>query len=122
MDGSTIVNRINALLAEKGIQKQDFYKNCGITSASYSLWNTGKTNPRMKNLETIAAYLGTTTDYLLTGLGKKEKAPTIQTDSEQIQLEGTYLRLAQGAQELGLDDEDVDTILAIYSKHKQRNQ
>ncbi|MDE7243787.1 MAG: helix-turn-helix domain-containing protein [Oscillospiraceae bacterium] len=73
MGSSPVVNRINALLAEKGIRKQDFYQDCGITSASYSLWNTGKTTPRMKNLEVIAAYLGTTTDYLLTGLGAAKK-------------------------------------------------
>ena len=42
---SPIVARINALLAAKGIPKQQFYKDCSITSASYSLWNTGKTNP-----------------------------------------------------------------------------
>ena len=76
MGNSPIVNRINALLAERGIQKQDFYKDCGITSASYSLWNTGKTNPRRKNLDVIAQYLGTSTDYLLTGLEETEKAPT----------------------------------------------
>lgn len=122
MGNSPIVSRINGLLAEKRISKRDFYQDCGITSASYSLWNTGKTTPRMKNLEVIAKYLGTTTDYLLTGLGEKEKAPAIQTDSGQLHLEGTYLRLAQGAQELGLDDEDVDAILAIYAKHKQKNQ
>ena len=80
MGNSPIVARINALLAEKGIQKQDFYKGCGITSASYSLWNTGKTTPRKKNLDVIAAYLGTTTDYLLTGLG--EKAPAL-TDMDK---------------------------------------
>lgn len=77
MGNSPIVNRINALLAEKGISKQDFYRDCGITSASYSLWNTGKTTPRKKNLDVIAAYLDSTTDYLLTGLGEKEKAPVL---------------------------------------------
>ena len=76
MDNSPIVSRISGLLAEKGISNRDFYQDCGITSASYSLWNTGKTTPRMKNLEVIADYLETTTDYLLTGLGEKEKAPT----------------------------------------------
>lgn len=76
MGNSPIVNRINGLLAEKGIQKKDFYKDCGITSASYSLWNTGKTAPRKKNLNIIARYLGTSTDYLLTGLG--EKAPVTE--------------------------------------------
>lgn len=82
MGNSPIVSRINGLLAEKGISKRDFYRDCGITSASYSLWNTGKTTPRMKNLEVIADYLETTTDYLLTGLGEKEKAPTQEGERE----------------------------------------
>ena len=54
MGNSPIVNRINSLLAEGGIDKKKFYEDCGITSASYSLWNTGKTKTRMKNLEIIA--------------------------------------------------------------------
>ena len=82
MGNSPIVSRINGLLAEKGISKRDFYQDYGITSASYSLWNTGKTTPRMKNLEVIADYLETTTDYLLTGLGEKEKAPTQEGERE----------------------------------------
>ena len=82
MGNSPIVSRINGLLAEKGISKRDFYQDCGITSASYSLWNTGKTTPRMKNLEVIADYLETTTDYLLTGLWEKEKAPTQEGERE----------------------------------------
>lgn len=53
---------------------------------------------------------------------ERRKTPTIQSGNGQLHLEGTYLRLAQGAQELGLDDEDVDAILAIYAKHKQKNQ
>ena len=60
-----IVARINALLAAKGIPKQQFYKDCSITSASYSLWNTGKTNPSMKNLKIIAEYLGVSVADLL---------------------------------------------------------
>lgn len=76
MSNSPIVARINGLLAEKVIPKQKFYEDCGITSASYSLWNKGKTTPRMKNLENIAQYLGTTTEYLLTGIEETKKAPT----------------------------------------------
>ena len=60
MSKSPIVARINSLLAEKGISKQEFYDACHITSATYSLWNTGKTTPRMKNLENISVYLHTT--------------------------------------------------------------
>lgn len=73
MGNSPIVNRINSLLAERGIDKKTFYDDCGITSASYSLWNTGKTKPRIKNLEIIADYLHVPVPYLLEGKEQKEK-------------------------------------------------
>ena len=106
MGNSPIVSRINGLLAEKGISKRDFYRDCGITSASYSLWNTGKTTPRMKNLEVIANYLETTTDYLLTGLGEKEKAPTQEGEREidDRQMKAAFL----GGLANGLSDEEID--------------
>lgn len=106
MGNSPIVSRINGLLAEKGISKRDFYQDCGITSASYSLWNTGKTTPRMKNLEVIANYLETTTDYLLTGLGEKEKAPTQEGEREidDRQMKAAFL----GGLANGLSDEEID--------------
>ena len=106
MGNLPIVSRINGLLAEKGISKRDFYRDCGITSASYSLWNTGKTTPRMKNLEVIANYLETTTDYLLTGLGEKEKAPTQEGEREidDRQMKAAFL----GGLANGLSDEEID--------------
>ena len=106
MGNSPIVSRINGLLAEKGISKRDFYRDCGITSASYSIWNTGKTTPRMKNLEVIANYLETTTDYLLTGLGEKEKAPTQEGEREidDRQMKAAFL----GGLANGLSDEEID--------------
>lgn len=67
MPSSPIVARINSLLAEKGISKKTFYRECGISSASYSLWNTGKTKPRMKNLEVIAKFLNVPVSYLVDG-------------------------------------------------------
>lgn len=89
---SPIVARINALLAAKGIPKQQFYKDCGITSASYSLWNTGKTNPSMKNLKIIAEYLGVSVADLLPGEEsyagiKKDPIPKDEAeDSETAEL------------------------------------
>ena len=105
MSNSPIVARIYGLLAEKVIPKQKFYEDCGITSASYSLWNKGKTTPRMKNLETIAQYLGTTTEYLLTGIEETKKAPT---DSERKiddrQMKAAFL----GGLADGLSDAEID--------------
>ena len=103
---SPIVARINGLLAEKGIQKQKFYEDCNITSASYSLWNKGKTTPRMKNLETIAHYLGTTTEYLLTGLEGTKKAPTQEGERE---IDDRKMKVSFfGGLADGLSDEKID--------------
>lgn len=80
MDRSPIVTRINALLAKKNISKAEFYEKCNLTSASYSNWNTGKTRPKMKNIERIARFLGVTSEYLLYGDGEeKESAPDPKT-------------------------------------------
>lgn len=81
MDRSPIVTRINALLAKKNISKAEFYEKCNLTSASYSNWNTGKTRPKMKNIEKIARFLGVTSEYLLYGDGaEKESAPDPKTE------------------------------------------
>ena len=106
MGNSPIVNRINAMLAEKGISKQEFYEACGITSASYSLWNTGKTTPRRKNLEIIADFLNTTVEYLLTGFGEKEKAPSDTGEGEisEGRLKAAFFRGADPT----LTDEEID--------------
>lgn len=81
MDRSPIVTRINALLAKKNISKAEFYEKCNLTSASYSNWNTGKTRPKMKNIERIARFLGVTSEYLLYGDGaEKESAPNFNVE------------------------------------------
>ena len=69
----TITERISALLKEKKIPKTTFYRECRISSGSYSMWNTGKISPTDTSLRIIADYLNTTVEYLKTGEGKKEK-------------------------------------------------
>lgn len=123
MSNSPIVARINGLLAEKGIPKQKFYEDCGITSASYSLWNKGKTTPRMKNLETIAQYLGTTTEYLLTGIEETKKAPTQESErNRDRELNPAFFRLKQGLEPYDISESDVDFLLKVYKAHIEKNE
>lgn len=49
---------------------------------------------------------------------EETKIAVIQSDNEPIYLENTYLRLAQGAKELGLNDKDVSAILDFFRKLK----
>lgn len=76
MDTLAIIKRIEIRLTELGMSKADFYKNSGISSASYSQWNTGMYNPSPKKLKSAAECLGLSYDYLCYGSNEeKEKAP-----------------------------------------------
>jgi len=73
MDTLAIIKRIETRMAELGMSKADFYKNSGISSASYSQWNTGKYKPTDKKLQSAAECLGVSLEYLRDG---NKKSPT----------------------------------------------
>ena len=76
MDTLAIIKRIEMRLTELGMSKADFYKISGISSASYSQWNTGLYKPSEKKLRSAAECLGVSFEFLAFGLNEKEKAPT----------------------------------------------
>ena len=67
MDTLAIIKRIELRLAEMGMSKADFYKESGISSASYSQWNTGLYKPSEKKLKNAAECLGVPFEYLRDG-------------------------------------------------------
>lgn len=72
-----ILSRIELRMAELNMSKQSFYEKSGISSASFSQWNTGAYKPSVKKIKSAAKALETSVDYLLTGVGpgdiKKER-------------------------------------------------
>lgn len=108
------------LLQEKGITPYRVSKETGVSQGSLSDWKNGKSKPKYEKMIKIADFLGVSVEYLTTGQEPRSNDVTEEPTIEK--LSGTYLRLARRAQELGLDDEDVDAILAIYEKHKKRNE
>ena len=88
MDVQGILSRIENRLKEIGMSKEEFYKLSGISSATYSYWNTGKYNPTPKKLRPAADVIGIDYFYLLTGENKKEiPAPEgAGIDAETIEL------------------------------------
>lgn len=67
MDVGAIIRRIEILVAEKQLSKEEFYSASGISSASYSQWNTGVHKPTKKKLAKAAEVLGVSLEYLLSG-------------------------------------------------------
>ena len=115
---SPIVARINALLAAKGIPKQQFYKDCSITSASYSLWNAGKTNPSMKNLKIIAEYLGVSVADLLPD---EELVPQEVIKKDPIPKDGAEGSAKQKLLDAldGLSDSQIEKLIGIIEEAKK---
>ena len=65
IDTSSVLRRIEIRLAEIEMPKQVFYEKSGISSGSYSQWNTGMHSPSLKKLQKAALVLGVPVEYLL---------------------------------------------------------
>lgn len=77
IDVPGMLARIELRMAELNMSKQSFYEKSGISSASFSQWNTGAYKPSVKKIKSAAKALDTSVEYLLTGAGpgdiKKER-------------------------------------------------
>ena len=79
-DVKSMIRRIESVLVQKGMSKEEFYTKSGVSSASYSQWNTGTHKPTSKKIFAMAECLGVSVQYL-TGEEEIEK-PTLQMESE----------------------------------------
>ena len=99
MNTLAIIKRIELRLTEIGMSKSDFYKNSGISSASYSQWNTGLYSPSEKKLKSAARCLGVTFEYLRDGgdiplnITNSENVLTTVLDDAELDFYNTYKEL-----------------------------
>lgn len=61
------VDRLFALLQEKHIEQKAFAAEIGVAPARISEWKSRDSKSYVKYISEIAAALGTTTEYILTG-------------------------------------------------------
>lgn len=81
IDTKRVLRRIELRLAEIDMEKGEFYAKSGISSGSYSQWNTEAHQPSLKKLRAAASVLGVSLEYLLYGDGaEKESAPDPKTE------------------------------------------
>lgn len=106
-DVKSVIARIELLLAQKEMSKEEFYAKSGISSASYSQWNTLTHKPTQKKLGAAANCLGVSLDYLLFGFEQKEK-PTTQEGSELDPRRREAWKLLNS-----LSDEKLEKVLVI---------
>lgn len=89
MDILAMLRRIDALLKEKNMKKEDFYAAVPITDAAVSQWRKGKTQPTKKKLERMAEILDVDIQYL--EYGHKKSAPAVSGKSDSRRLLDSYL-------------------------------
>lgn len=70
-----IIDRINRLLRERGISAAKMMRDLNFSSGLYSQWKSMGRIPSTDKIEVIAAYLGVSTDYLISG-EEGDGAPT----------------------------------------------
>lgn len=93
-----LLTRIFELVDEAHMEQKQFASILGTTDKTVSAWRTGRSKSYTKYLPQIADSLGTTTEYLLTGNGPKQKRAVSESDTalpkgtERIDL-GTFHRI-----------------------------
>lgn len=83
------------LLDEKGLKNADVARATGISNMTLSDWKRGKSEPKTKNMQKIADFLGTTVDYFTTG---KETAPDSAQSDDYVELISLYSKLSEDSQ------------------------
>jgi repressor LexA len=90
--------RIFELLDAMGMEQKKFASLVGVSPQKVSEWKSGKAKSYTKRIPQIAEALGTTTEYLLTGNGPKQKRAVSDSDTalpngaEHLDL-GTFHRI-----------------------------
>lgn len=105
---SEMTNRIDKMLRQRGIKKQDFYDAIGISSMTYSKWSRDLVTPRPENIRMIADFFGVSIPFLQYGIEDSTQKTTAAPASDgltdaQIEL----LKIARL-----LDDESVRYLTA----------
>ncbi|MEI3304938.1 MAG: S24 family peptidase [Dysosmobacter sp.] len=85
--------RIFELLDAMGMEQKKFASLVGVSPQKVSEWKSGKAKSYTKRIPQIAEALGTTTEYLLTGNGPKQKKAVSESDTA----------LPKGAERIDLD-------------------
>lgn len=104
------IDRLFALVGERFKEQKDFADAIGVSPSKVSEWKKRKAKSYTKYLPQIAAVLGTTTEYILTG---KENSPT----TEAVGLSQEFVRIFDE-----LSPQNKTEIIAEMLRRKRQQQ
>lgn len=109
------------LLDEKGLKNADVARATGISNMTLSDWKRGKSEPKTKNMQKIADFLGTTLSYLVTG---EESNPIFEQANIDYDLSNIDSKLKDYVFKLSkLSDKEQESIMnlidVMYEKYSK---
>lgn len=113
MDGLAFVQMVEAELKRRGIPKERFYKESGVSSATMSQWRKRIYSPSSAAIKKIEDYLGITFT-----IEQKEKEPT-ETGERQVTDEDIQFALFGGSDEITEKMYDEVKKFAAYVKQRE---
>lgn len=100
-----IIDRMFELVDEKYHEQKDFAAEIGVHPTRVSEWRKRKSQSYQKRLPKITEVLGTTTEYLLTGIGPKYKTAPADVSNSDTQNEGQLMAaFFEGGQDLSEEE------------------
>lgn len=105
------IDKINAVLKAKGLTGTRMSREIGMSSGTYSQWNTRKSKPYTKNLKKVAEYLNVPYASLLPDdseelppelLGQKEKTAPSVRDGYEVSIIEVMQRLTESEKQQAL--------------------
>lgn len=116
MDGLAFVQMVEAELKKRGIPKEQFYRESGISSATMSQWRNRIYSPSSAAIKKIEDYLG-----VVFSIGQKEKAPT--NDGERI-VSDAELKFALWGDCDEISDDDLADVrrYAAFVRERKKDQ
>lgn len=85
MDVSKILKKIEMRRIELGISKKEFYEKSGISSATYSQWNTGTFQPSKRKLMAAASALKMSFEELVGQSESAQKERPASTSGDELE-------------------------------------
>ena len=115
MDGLAFVQMVERELKRRGIPKELFYKESGISSATMSQWRKRIYSPSSAAIRKIEEYLG-----VVFSIEQKENAPT-ETD-ERIDMSDVDVAFYGDYKELSDDDQKTIRDMVRVMRERRANR
>lgn len=112
-----VAENLRYYLNLRGVSQTQLAEHCGVSDPSVSAWCSGKTVPKMKNLEQIAELLNIDVKDLVEGKADAKMASAHNSLNYHFLVENQYLTEGQDLTSADVDFlNSVDRLLTLWFK------